>query len=231
MIKVKKSLCITVVLFIAIASMGCASFDRVAFFEPCSDEGRVPKSKYVHIGWYPSLTNRIAFSDLGVDVCCLNESYNVFYAGLILSAEPMIVLPLIPVLIGFITSPADYDPDDVAVELRFRKDIKSIRLQPESIKLSTSDGRQYNSVKIIHGPGYRNIGAVSDNVVLAVDEPVLIESESGVGNVVLFFDLRARKTKRFTLIVDDLSINNTDVNLPRVRFEKEHKNRYYITFD
>jgi hypothetical protein len=204
------------------------------YFEPSAENGKISESKFIHIGWYPSLSNLITFPDIGIDVYCPNESYNVIYLGPILSTEPMTVLPLFPGLIGFITSPADFNPDDVIVELHFDESIKNIQVDPKRVKLLTSDGREHNPAKVTYGLGYRyyqNKDFISDNVTLSVDEPIVIEDESGIRNIAFFFDLRAWKTGSFIFSVNNLLINNTDVYLPQVTFEKKHDLRHFINVD
>jgi hypothetical protein len=230
----KRSSYFIIGILISTMVIGCASVDHVMYFKPSAENGEIKQSDLFHIDWYPSLPNLITFPDTGIDVFCPNESYNVIYSGPILSTEPLLVLPLVPGLLGFIISPLDFNPNDVIIELHFDENIMNIHIDPKSIALLTPDGIKHSPTKITYGLGYRYYFTkdfVSDNVDLSIDEPIVIDDEKHIRHVAFFFDLRAWKTGSFNFSASDLMINNKPVDLPQISFKKKNDLWHFINVD
>jgi hypothetical protein len=169
--------------------------------------------------WHPVIRNRIAFPEIGVEFRCPNTAYDIIAAGPIL--KPFIPLTVVPILIGFVTTPFSYDPEQLVVEMRFGKEVDRVEFVARDVSLVTGDGRSLNPARIAYG-------GASDRRELPGGERIVVENGFSWEFLSFHFEQSARKTARFEFSIRNASVNGSAVDLPRMRFEKSRGLRFFL---
>lgn len=207
----KKYVLTSVTLFFLVTTLsGCAFLMYNGYYEPFADSGRIYQAKSLDY-LYPELKDRIFLGAIGADIFCQTNSLFLISSGPVLWRDPLLPLPIIPVLL-----PLPYLPKGIMLRIDFRPQVKSIELDPRNITLLTGD-------EGIAKPQYikYRLGAAKFVITPPMTEPIVIEDASRMSYIELYFEQSALMTSSFVFTIGDLKVNNSKVNFPRIVFRKK----------